>query len=77
MFFTTIYNKLLMSMAKLLNEDTLVRLIKEELDKSDVIDIAKKDKDFEKRIKEICYDVVSNLFKILWQRKNFYDDIKR
>lgn len=77
MFFTTIYNKLLMSMAKPLNEDTLVRLIKEELDKSDVIDIAKKDKDFEKRIKEICYDVVSNLFKILWQRKNFYDDIKR
>jgi hypothetical protein len=64
-------------MAKLLKEETLVRLIKEELDKSDVIDIAKKDKNFEKRIKEICYDVISNLFKLLWQRKNFYDDIKR
>jgi hypothetical protein len=66
-----------MSMAKQLKKDALVRLIKEELDKSDIIDIAKKDKDFEKRIKEICYDVVSNLFKILWQRKNFYDDIKK
>lgn len=64
-------------MAKQLKKDALVRLIKEELDKSDIIDIAKKDKDFEKRIKEICYDVVSNLFKILWQRKNFYDDIKK
>jgi hypothetical protein len=64
-------------MAKILNEQALVRLIKEELDKSDVLDIAKKDKNFEKRIKEICYDVVSNLFKLLWQRKNFYDDIKR
>lgn len=64
-------------MAKLLKEETLVRLIKEELDKSDVIDIAKKDKNFEKRIKEICYDVISHLFKLLWQRKNFYDDIKR
>lgn len=64
-------------MAKLLKEETLVRLIKEELDKSDVIDIAKKDKNFEKRIKEICYDVISQLFKLLWQRKNFYDDIKR
>ena len=64
-------------MAKLLNEETLVKLIKEELDKSDVIDIAKKDKNFEKRIKEICVDVVNNLFKLLWQRRNFYDDLKR
>jgi hypothetical protein len=66
-----------MSMAKLLNEETLVRIIQEELDKSDVIDIAKKDKNFEKRIKEICVDVVNNLFKLLWQRRNFYDDLKR
>lgn len=64
-------------MAKLLNEETLVRIIQEELDKSDVIDIAKKDKNFEKRIKEICVDVVNNLFKLLWQRRNFYDDLKR
>jgi hypothetical protein len=64
-------------MIKTLKEEKLVRLIKEELDKSDVIDIVKKDKDFEKRIKEICYDVISNLFKLLWQRKNFYDDVKR
>ena len=63
-------------MAKLLNENTLVRLIKEELDKSDVLDIAKKDKNFEKRIKEICVDVVNNLFKLLWQRRNFYDELK-
>ena len=59
-------------MAKLLNEETLVRIIQEELDKSDVIDIAKKDKNFEKRIKEICVDVVNNLFKLLWQRRNRY-----
>ena len=64
-------------MAKLLKEETLVKLIQEELDKSDVIDIAKKDKNFEKRIKEICVDVVNNLFKLLWQRRNFYDDLKR
>lgn len=63
-------------MAKLLKEETLVRLIQEELDKSDVIDIAKKDKNFEKRIKEICVDVVNNLFKLLWQRRNFYDELK-
>ena len=63
-------------MAKPLKEETLVRLIQEELDKSDVIDIAKKDKNFEKRIKEICVDVVNNLFKLLWQRRNFYDELK-
>jgi hypothetical protein len=66
-----------MSMAKLLNEETLLRIIQDELDKSDVIDIAKNDKNFEKRIKEICVDVVNNLFKLLWQRRNFYDDLKR
>ena len=28
-------------------------------------------------VKEICVDVVNNLFKLLWQRRNFYDDLKR
>jgi hypothetical protein len=33
--------------------------------------------DFEKRVKEISAGVVSELFRILWQRRAFYDDIKR
>ena len=49
----------------------------EELDKDDVVDMFKKNRDFEKRVKEISAGVVSELFRILWQRRAFYDDIKR
>lgn len=52
-------------------------LIQEELDKDDVVDMFKKNREFEKRVKEISAGVVSELFRILWQRRAFYDDIKR
>ena len=52
-------------------------LIQEELDKDDVVDMFKKKREFEKRVKEISAGVVSELFRILWQRRAFYDDIKR
>jgi len=52
-------------------------LLKEELDKDDVEDMFKKNRAFEKRVKEISAGVVSELFRILWQRRAFYDDIKR
>ena len=52
-------------------------LIQEELDTDDVVDMFKKNREFEKRVKEISAGVVSELFRILWQRRVFYDDIKR
>lgn len=52
-------------------------LLIEELDKDDVVDMFKKNREFEKRVKEISAGVVSELFRILWQRRAFYDDIKR
>lgn len=52
-------------------------LITEELDKDDVVDMFKKNREFEKRVKEISAGVVSELFRILWQRRAFYDDIKK
>ena len=52
--------------------------INEELDKEDVIQIVKRDKEFEKRIKEITTDVVTDLFRVLWQRKSSYEsELKR
>jgi hypothetical protein len=58
-------------------KESMSNLLIEELDKDDVIDLFKKNKDFEKRVKEISAGVVSELFRILWQRRAFYDDIKR
>lgn len=52
--------------------------INEELDRDDVIHILKKDKDVEKRIKEVTTEVITDLFKLLWQRKSSYEnDLKR
>lgn len=56
---------------------SLNTLLVEELDKDDVLDMFKKNKEFEKRVKEISAGVVTELFRILWQRRAFYDDIKR
>jgi hypothetical protein len=58
-------------------KESMSNLLIEELDRDDVLDMFKKNKDFEKRVKEISAGVVSELFRILWQRRAFYDDIKR
>ena len=58
-------------------KETMSRMLNEELDKDDVVDMFKKNREFEKRVKEISAGVVSELFRILWQRRAFYDDIKR
>ena len=58
-------------------KESLSNILIEELDKDDVVDLFKKNKEFEKRVKEISAGVVSELFRILWQRRAFYDDIKK
>ena len=61
----------------MLNEDTL--------SKSDIKDLIKKETDslinsqkFDKKIKDISAKILSDLFKTLWQKKNFWEtDLKR
>ena len=59
----------------LLNEKTLSKMISEEISKSDVMDIIKNDKEFEKRVKKITSDVVSDLFRVLWQHNNIFKSL--
>ena len=61
------------------NEETLRRIIAEELSKSEVnaminskISSTMSSRDFKKTVKELSSEVVSELFKILWQRNNFW-----
>ena len=56
----------------MLNEKRIISLITEEMKKSDVMDIIKNDKDFEKRVKKITADVVTELFRVLWQHNNIF-----
>ena len=53
----------------MLNEE-LIKIITEELTKNDVLNLVKKDKDFEKRVKSIVSDVVIDMFRVLWQHSN-------
>lgn len=55
------------------------RIIDEELSKSEVRNMIKQEidtklssREFEKVVGEIASDVVNELFKILWQRNNFW-----
>ena len=36
------------------------------------MDIIKNDKDFEKRVKKITADVVTELFRVLWQHNSIF-----
>ncbi len=56
----------------LITESQLKKVISEELKKSDIVDIVKKDKDIEKYVKEIAANVLDKLFQVLWQQKSFY-----
>lgn len=61
------------------NEETLRRIISEELSKSDVntmitnkINSTMSSRDFKKAVKELSAEVINELFKMLWQRNNFW-----
>lgn len=62
-----------------ITEDTLKDIIAEELKKSEVsamindrIDSNLDSREFKKKVKEISAEVVSNLFKTLWQQNNMW-----
>ena len=53
------------SRSKTLNEE-------QQLSKKDVMDIVKKDKEFEKKIKDIVRDTVTDLFRVLYQHNGIF-----
>jgi hypothetical protein len=62
---------------KKLNEAKIAQLISEELKKSDIIDMFKKDKDFEKQVKKITSDVLTDLFRVLWQHNGLFKNLAK
>ena len=48
------------------------RPLNEELTKKDVMEIVKKDKEFEKKIKDIVRDTVTDLFRVLYQHNGIF-----
>ena len=60
-----------------IGREEIVNLVTEELDKSDVLNLVKKDKDFEKRVKEIAAEVITELFRVLWQHNAIFKNLSR
>ena len=60
-----------------LDESKIVNVITEEMKKSDVLDIIKKDKDFENRVKEIVRIVVKDMYRILYQHNDIFKALGR
>lgn len=59
------------------SNEKIAQLITEELKKSDVLDIVKKDKDFEKRVKDIVRDTVTDLFRVLYQHNSIFKNLSK
>jgi len=64
-----------------MEKDRLKQIINEELSKADIVSLIKdenskllKSKDFESRTKVISAKVIEELYRLLWQRKNFWAD---
>ena len=60
-----------------LNRQQITEIITEEIVKSDLVKFIKNDKDFEKRVKEIAADVVTELFRVLWQHNAIFRTLAR
>ena len=55
----------------------LVEVITEEIQKSDIWKTLKNDRDFEKRVKELASEVVTELFRVLWQHNAIFKNLAR
>ena len=60
-----------------IEDDTIVEMITEEIQKSDIWKTLKNDRDFEKRVRELAADVVTDLFRVLWQHNSIFKNLAR
>jgi hypothetical protein len=56
--------------------ERVARLIAEEIKKSDVLDIIKNDKDFEKKVRDIVSDVICDMYRVLWQHNSIFKTLR-
>lgn len=60
-----------------INEEKIASIVTEEINKSDILKLIKNDKDFENRVKEITRDVVTDLFRVLWQHNGIFKNLAK
>lgn len=58
-----------------MNGTDFIKIITEEIEKSDILSFVKKDKDFEKRVREIISDTLTDFFRGLYQHNGLFRNI--
>ena len=58
-------------------EQYATNLICEELDKADLKKYVKDDKEFEKSVRQIASDVLTDLFRVLWQHNSLFKNLSK
>ena len=58
-------------------EQYATNLICEELEKADLKKYVKDDKEFEKRVRQIASDVLTDLFRVLWQHNSLFKNLSK
>ena len=61
----------------MITEEQIVNLVTESIEKSDLIKYIEKDKDFEKRVKKIASEVITELFRVLWQHNALFKNLSK
>jgi len=61
----------------MITEQQIVNLVTESIEKSDLIKYIEKDKDFEKRVKKIASEVITELFRVLWQHNALFKNLSK
>lgn len=56
-------------------EDRIVSILTEELKKSDIIDMVKKDDKFQKEISDIVKAIIKDMFRVLWQHNSIFNSL--
>lgn len=67
----TIYSK---NKAKM-NGEEIISIITEEIKKSEILDIIKNDKNFEKKVKNIVANTLTDFFKALYQHNSLFKNL--
>lgn len=67
----TIYSK---NKAKM-NGEEIISIITEEIKKSEILDIIKNDKNFEKKVKDIVANTLTDFFKALYQHNSLFKNL--
>lgn len=60
-----------------LNEDKVIKVISGEIKKSDVFKALEKDKDFEKKVKEITVEVMTEFFRVMFQHSGIFKNLAK